>query len=566
MIRTFCLIALFPYMITTGLPQERVLPPSKKMVAPADTSRVEAKTGNKKEPDLELPDVLILGQDRAIRVSEEKRDLSPVSPSLLRPGSTAEPVSVWFSRQETKPALQGELSRIDRLTWAAVGGGGYTSFNLEGGHWRRLELGNYRIQGRFESSRGQFDNSQFQEGGLSGLLSYELAPRVTGNLSASMDLYGRGLHGARYAEKTTRSARRGNLGADLRYDINGLSDSELGFELGGTSVRSDTSSRRIDSSDDFWYRLYFGYTARLAKLQIKTTGSYKRDSLKPFHDSTSSKSAFGEIALETRTALSKGVSALVGLAYQSAGMDSAENAARFSPYGRLNLMPGNSLGLVVSFSTGYEFRTYSDYWLENPYLAHREISLIPNESRFALQGDFGLQLSQKMRLKIGFGRKWMEKLAYWESDANTGFFAVRTLEQPVLTQMEVGFDAELSERTRMSASFITYADRVDIQGGRTNVDQIPYRPDFRLPIRASIELLSGMTLALQADITGKRLTQLVDQSRLPAFGLLDATLSKDFGTISAVLMARNILDSDYVIWERYREMGVHILLGLRAKW
>ncbi len=547
--------------------QGKVEPPPTKITIPSDTTKVKHEKEKKNQSgdsELNLPDVLILGKNRVVRTAAGKKNLNPESPTIVRPGHVYEPISIWFKRDTNKPELTEGLANLDRLTWARLQAGGYATLNVDAGHWRKINQGNVRIQGWLDRSNGQFHNSRYSRGGLAGKISYELAPSVTGTAHGKYALFRRGLHGATLDDFTRRSGS-GNFGADLRYDVTKLSDGKLGFDIGGASVQSDTNSTRFDKTDDFWYKLYFGYTAQLAGIQITTSGNYVRDFFKLLADSVSTKSSLGEIGIEALSSISSAITAIVGVKYQSTSTDSFTTESRFSPHGRINFMPTNHIGLTTSFFTGQHFKTFTDWWKENPYISHA-IPLRPDDIQFGFGLASDLEILPGVKLHGEVRRSWYNRFFYWEQNTDSRLINLNEIDKIELTELQIGVTAQLNDRTRLQISFISYSDKLDSTAAVSNLDRIPYRPDFRLPVRASIKLLQGMVLTLRADIYGPRRNHLNANSRLPGFALMHASLTKDFGKkFSAILTARNLLDSEYVIWENYPETGVNVLAGLRAK-
>jgi len=547
--------------------QDKVTPPPTRMTLPEDTTRVKKETKGKldaQKPQLELPDVLIFGQDKSIRMSGKKENLRPESPTLIQPTSPYEPISIWFRQQSQKPGLEQQRGQVDKLNWLMLQAGGYTSILADAGHWQRLQKGHYRLRGWLDRSNGQYNNSNYAQAGLSGKLNYEMAPRVTGTVRANFAHHSRGLHGAVINDFTRRTST-GSFGADLLYDIAKLSDGHIGFEIGGTSLQSDTNSVRYDKTSDFWYQLEFGYTAQWRGIQWSTMGNYKRETFETLQDSTNLKTSLGDISLEALTPLSSSLTALFGLSYQNTTVDTVSIHSRVSPYFKLNFMPNNRIGLTGEIYTGYQLKTFTQWWHENPYLSHR-IPLAPEETNFSLNLKTEIELTRGLRLFAAFARQWLKTAYYWQLDPQLNLINLIQIDKPELTQSQFGVVVDLGHRTRLQAFFINYSDRIDVQDNLPEIGRIPYRPDYRIPVRATVQLLSDMFLTLQADIYGPRKKNLLSDDRLPAFALMHARLEKGIGEkFSLVVNVRNLLDANYVIWENYPEMGVHVLMGLRAK-
>jgi outer membrane receptor protein involved in Fe transport len=55
------------------------------------------------------------------------------------------------------------------------------------------------------------------------------------------------------------------------------------------------------------------------------------------------------------------------------------------------------------------------------------------------------------------------------------------------------------------------------------------------------------------------------KQRLPAFAVLQASLTKEFDHFAALVTIKNLLDTDYVIWENYPETGLTAMAGIMAK-
>ncbi len=558
---------LFLMFLGVAGAQDKPVPPPPKIQLPSDTTRTTTGDGTKidaEKPSMELPDVLIKGRDRAVRDVEAKKDLKPESPTLVQPDSPYEPVSAWFKQDAVKPKLGNEAGGVQKMTWGSLQAGGYTTIIADAGHWQKTDPGSYRAYGWLDRSSGQYKNSAYAGGGVSGEINYEMAPQVTGNATARLEMFSRGMHGAVIPDMK-RGGSTGRFGADLQYDVTKISGAGVGFEIGGTGMRSDTSSVIYDKSSDFWYNMFFDYSTQLGRVQLTASGNFLRDAFKLEQDSVSTKSAAGGIGLEAFSKISNTVTAALGVKFEMTDTDDMKQKSRLSPYGRINVISGNEIGLTALFSTGYDFKTFSDWHAANPYLAHA-VPLHAAEDNFALRVEAGYQMMPFLKVSGAFSRTWKENIFFWQADPLTGFIELQEIPDPELTEIQLGVVAKVNERTRLEAFYIGYSDKIDAEISIPEINGIPYRPDFRLPVRANIELLPDMMLTVEADVYGERRSRFNSEDRLPAFGLMHADVSKTFmQKYTAMLSVRNLLDADYVMWEGYPETGVFILLGLRAK-
>ena len=567
-LKTFLLAEIIWLSVTPfAFGQKKIAPPPSKIVLPSDTSKVRHKQPEKLEaakPDLELPDVMVYGTDRAMRTAGQKRVAQPEPVILLQPGSPYEPISTWFSRETEKPQLEGESRSIDRKTSVALSGGGYTTLLLDGVHFQKIQQGNYRLRAWMERSDGEFANSRYARGALSGKVGYVLSPKAMVLAHANLGLDSYGLHGAVH-EDFGRRVLSGSLGGEVQYDIDRLADGKLGFELGGLSLDSDTTSESLSGTNDFWYKLDFGYVADLSGVRIGVYGDFLRETFSVKEDSVDTENSIAQIGIEGEKQFSRQFTASLGLKYQKAAFNLQEDKAVVAPYAKFNLMPGAHWGLSLKLYTGLEYQTYSNRWSMNRYLEHR-VPFTPQNTKIGIESDIEFELFDGLRLRGTFSRRWLENAWYWQRNENTGLFELDCLDDIRFTKFELGVIAEISSKTRVQFALASYSDRLEDDDPLGTFGRFPYRPEMRIPARVSIQLLEDAYIELEADIVGKRPSRLDSLETLPSFGRMQAKLSKDFGKrFTALVIARNLLDADYAIWEGYPQMGVHVLFGVRAR-
>ncbi len=546
--------------------------PRTDITVPSDTTQYQTpdKKPEPKDPKLELPDVLILGKDQYHRTVKDKKEVAPESPSLIRKEAAYEPMSTWFRREQSKPHFDKTDSLSIRQAWAKVVGGSFLTFQGDGGYWQRLAQGDVAAYAWFDRSEGQFHNSKYGEGGLSGTFSYNVAPKVKALFKADYSRYGRGLQKRGYfTDDAKRTAGAGLFAAQLQYDVNKISDGNIGAEFGGVNVTSDTSGTDIDKSKNFYYDVHFDYTIQIKKTQVQAKGQYIRETLNTDADSLESQSGFGFIGLEVLQPISTLYSIAIGTDAQFFSLDTLVSKSRFSPYARMNAVPNEKIGLSLHLSTGLSQSTYKDSWQNNFYLAHR-VPMQPAEEKFGIKLKADVAASEQIKFKGSYHRQWMDKLFYWQADTSTGLIYLNPIKDTKLTEIEIGVLAELSPKTRLQASYIEYADVVsgikDSLNTGAKLNRLPYRPDFRVPIRASIQLLPQMNLTLTADVIGKRHKELLSDATLPTFALFHLDLKYNvLDNVTALVSVRNLLDAQYSLWQGYNEMGITVLGGVRAQ-
>lgn len=564
------IVSLFFIFSTVIYPQRST--PTTNIDVPSDTTKYQApeKKPEPKDPKLELPDVLILGKDQYHRTVKNKKEVAPESPSLIRKEAAYEPMSTWFRRDQVKPHFDTTDSLKIRQAWAKLIGGSYLTFQGDGGYWQRLPQGDVAAYAWFDRSEGQFHNSKYGEGGLSGTFSYNVAPKVKALFKADYSRHGIGLQRNGYRlDNAKKTAGAGLFSADLQYDVNKISDGNLGVEFGGVNVTSDTANTVIDKSKDFYYDVHFDYTMQIKNTQFKAKGQYIRETLNTTMDSTDSQTGFGTIGLEVLQPISTVFSIAAGADFQHFSQDTLTAQSRVSPYARINAVPSERIGLSLHLSTGYKHTTYKNYWQSNYYLSHR-LPMQPAEENFGIKLKADVAITEQIKFRGGYSRQWMKEMFYWQADTTTRLINLNSIKDTKLSEIEIGVVAELSEKTRLQASYIDYADVIpdvadSLQIG-ANLSRLPYRPDFRLPIRASIQLLPQMNLTLTADVIGKRRKNITTAATFPTYALFHVDLKYNvLDNITALLSVRNLLDAKYNVWEGYDEMGIVVLGGVRAQ-
>lgn len=568
-------IPFFALLFVLPVYSQKKSAPKTSFDLPTDSTATKSAPEKKvesKEPELELPDVLILGKDSYRRKTGNKKTI-PESPALMQPDSPYDPVTTWFRKQAEKPQAGPRSDRATRRTWSGLKGGSFTTILADIGHWQKFSDGSFRAHGHFNRSTGQFKNSQFSRGALDGQIEVNLSPQATSLIEGSYALDQYGLHDVGYFSNSgLRTATTGQFSGDLLFTPNSFSEGRIGFSVHNLSLQSDTSDTKINVTDDFWYNAHFDYIAHLGKTQVCATGHFLRESFETRNDTSALKNSFGEIGAEVIHPFTRSISAALGARYQSTTTDTLSTKARLAPFARVNFMPSNGFGVSALVSTGYRYNTFFQWWNQNKYLAHR-VRLKPEEKNLGVQVKADLMITEKLKLQARFQREWMNRLYIWQLNApendnigaTTNLFELIKLDAR-LTEMSIGAMFEIDEKTRVEASFITFGDRVEENFVSSPIGRITYRPEFRIPVRARFKLGQGLHLESSLDIMGKRRKNITTLDSLPPFALMHAELSKQFSKhVTALVSVHNLFDAEYVLWEHYKETGIQMLAGVRAQ-
>lgn len=548
--------------------QEKEKPSPTPLPIASDTTRADslatAERTDTDKPEMELPEVLILGESRSVRLRESKEQRVPDNPQLVKPDAPSETIDTWFQLQDEKPELQQAATGVNRLTWGGLRGGSFTTLNGVFGHWQELEKGTLSGRAWMDRSAGAFENSQYTQGGVAANGTVNFSKYLRSSLAGEFGLYGRGLHGASFPD-TRRDVRLGDINGTLQYMLSQSVTGQFGVEYGGITMESDTGDTGLSTTDNRWITGTGEFNAQFDPVQVSVNAKILNETLEA--DTLAQlATTFGSYGLEALFPVSHAISAIIGAKYETVTHDTMDNLSRVSPYGRFNITPSNRVGLTISAFTGYEYQAFLQNWEINPYIAH-SAPLYPEEVTWGAIFEATVELFPGLNLLGSIGQTSYENAFYWQHDSTTGFFGIGEVNDVEVVNFDVGAHFNPTSWLTMKASFETYLasfSREDTLLSDRNY--FPFRPRARIPAELNFTLPWDLQFNIEGELIGKRRISFASSENLPVIGLLNAGLTKEFGDhITVTLDAVNILDDTYEYWLNYPEPGTQIYLGLRAK-
>ncbi len=548
--------------------QEKVKPPPTRMPVPSDSLQQPAtqypSRVRSEKSELELPEVLIQGRTQVVRIASDKETTVPDTPALVKPENPSQVISTWFQLQDTKPQVETSGPGIQRSTWGDLLGGSYATFMANAGHWQEFGSFSVHARGWLDRSAGQYRNSQYTTGGLTLQTDYHFTDRVTGTIRGDYTLTRRGLFQVEAVSPAeTRTGSSGGANAGFQFDIADNSTLQLGVDYGATRFRSDTGETALDRTTDTWYGASGEFITQLAGIQLGGSGRILMETLSRHQNDVEREGQFGEVGLETLFPVSGAVSAGLGAKYQSVRTDTS--TGRIAPYGRVNFIPGNRMGVSATISTGYEYQTFTRRRNQNPYIAH-VIPLQPEEADWRADISMDIRLSQGVSLHAGIAYARMKTLYYWHRDPQTGFFDLEDTGEVQVAETRGGVEWTPTDWLELRGTMVTYSATYPEGAAYSDVYYIPYRARMRIPLQATLRLPSDFELTLDGELSGPRSVDYTTNTELAAYNLVNATISRSFQEkVTVLLSASNILNESYTYWEQYPRMGIQIFLGVRAK-
>jgi len=545
--------------------QEGLTPPPTRIALPSDTTLTTRQALQKLEADssqIELPDVVVKGQNTSQRQVDQKRTSRSEQPKLIQPGEAYEAVSAWLRRSNEKMNA-GDSPFKDQITWLVLQAGSYTSLQARGGHWRRWRQGQIHGHGWFDQSHGQYNNSGFRQGGLTGKIEYRLSELAKGQMQFQYDRYQRGLHGA-FLHDGKRNGGQGGVDLELSVEPRPLTNLRMNMEIKGLSVNSDTSGHRLEESDDFYYYLAVGAQQVWSKWQLALQGRYLRESYDTTRDSTALVASFREVNLNAIYPFSANVQLSAGLALQGFGADSTEQINSLSPFAQVRFSPNDRFAVALQGRRGMLYQTYMQRRIENPYLSHGFL-MEPEESRFTLRLESEIAIAKTSHLDFLVAKSWMDRLLFWQQEQTTGLFE-QGRGSGSLAEIRTSFHTQPTAKTQIRLSLAGYTDQLDESNLPTNQQRVPYRPNVKMALQGRYFPAADWTLTGEVNYWSDRASRVDSDQRLPDFALIEVSVQKKLGRfIIAWLTVQNVVDSRYVLWENYTEPGFMIHSGIRAQ-
>jgi len=548
--------------------QDRATPPPTRMGVPSDSIQTAPPESpgqaSSSRPQMELPEVLIQGENRRTYIATNKESVVHETPVLLKPDAPSQVISTWFQLQESKPPIETASPDVLRSVWGEIQGGSNATFLGNLGYWQEFGQVSFHGQGWFDRTDGQYLNSQYTNGGGDIKLDYRATENFVGTVTGGYEHSNRGMHGAALAD-VSRDVNLINAGGNFQIGLSENATTNISFSTIHTQLQSDSGAAILNKTNNALYEVEGELLTQLWGMQFGVFGNLLYESLKHRQASGHAEATFGEVGIESLFPISGALSAELGVKYQTVWNEINNSSDLIAPYGRINFTPGNNIGFSAAIHTGYEYPAFSHHWKENPYIAHAT-PLLPNEIEWGAELYADVQIAPGFLVHGGIYHSRNTSLQYWQRVDSTGFFNRMAAKDVRLTELQAGIDWQLGEFINLRGSLETYTAQYPSDSPFAGVYYIPYRPWVRLPMQATITLPSEFELTVDGLISEKRNVDFNSLMQLPRYGLLSATISRTFGENYTVsLTGRNLLNTNYEIWEQYTEPGIQIFLGFRAK-
>ncbi len=542
--------------------------PPKKMTIPADSLQQPAgKEKQKKEPAapqpderLQLPEVLIYGKDASRRVAGKKITISPDRPELVTPEAMYEPLNVEElqkgQREEPTPADEQKNRQVELMAF----GGQFDQFGAQARYWQRFASRDLGLDVQFARTYGQFVNSSKETGHLQMQLGLRSSEHTEWRFRGLLTKGRWGLYGA--AEPQTDRDNTGvGLGVRANYQPESEFTADLSLDIDFQSFADKLADTTRFEADLFQFRA----GAKIQKSFESSDLSLEFASL-----SDRWKAQAGEQSRSwQRYRVVWGVMPYRWFSLQLApgvtvAREDTMRQSRFSPQVKAVLSLKKSIVATAQFQKGWTYTPWEERLAGNGYLSLNTTNRL-QDVRWALIGELNWAIGKNTVLRAAIERKRVDNLQYFERDS-LGTFAAAVVDAE-LGRLSIGLDVQLSSQFSLSVAWNSLDDRVRSGDRFLAVLDIPYRPEMEVPVMLTYRPGEHWQIDVQALWIGARKVRLLQNERLPAYVDVGAQIRWRFtGSTSLFVQIKNLLDENYAVWQGYRELGLHLMAGLQAKW
>jgi hypothetical protein len=451
------------------------------------------------------------------------------------------------------------------------GGSGWCA----GGWWQAVSGFDFGVEAAGSRLVGQFENSQKDDLSLGFRLGLSPAAsnqwRLYAQYAASdYGLYGSALpgHSREFVATAAKLTGQFELASGLKTLL------EADFEKGDLRDAADSLAAALLDIDNTYYALSGELSRNFAnselRLRAKTLGDRVRTTA-----NDSAEINWHAANLSYNFALSKKISAELSADWTAIKIDGGRTESKLRPGVRLFFAPSQKLIATASYNSGFEYLPWKNALSANPYLANATRPL-PEKIDWKVAVKIDWQVTKSFIFKAKYENMQVDGYNYFTRDS-LGTFGLQTGEFK-LGLASIGGRLHFSDDVKFEFSLNIFDDAFLVGDGNYNtIFDIPYRGEFRAPLKIEITPVENLTVETNLAWIGARRTTLLPVElpdsqtgrfqELPAYLYASFLANYQIGEhFEAFGQLNNLFDDRYESWQGYQEMGMNGLLGLHYRW
>jgi hypothetical protein len=524
-----------------------------------DTSKVATKNNSR----IQLPDVLIYGEDRSKRLSGTK--LSPLESEakIVAPAADYQPSFQQGDNQ--KHSFLSESSKFTSRKMVQLNYGKFQQLETKAGWWQETDKINFGLHGGYSRSDGQFENSQIDLGQINGQIAGYITEDLSLKSKGDYQYFDYGLYGAKI-----NNLKRKNTGSD--FTISGTwsqidkFSTEFGLNIQNNNFEDKDSTNKSFAFSDSEFSLTAKFNTKYRAAHFAVKALYCYNSFENNVQEISKTQNLFKLNPEVTFSWRQLLIFRTGLIVQNIKIADFASETFFSPDIKIIFTPTQNLGFELKVNSGYEIVSYLNSWKNNPFITS-EFEILPFKKRLQLQFGGEYQLASNINFKSDLIRTDWKNYAYWSQDKQTGLFHLKQLNNVILFSWNFMSKIDLSNVLTFKTGFHLTVDSVEKNSLSNNKTNVPYLESVSVPIRFNYKITKTADVAINFDWVGPRKTSLTNNYELPGYGLLSVRLQKQlFKNYTVFISGQNLLDQKHEQWENYPGRGIYFETGLRGSW
>ncbi len=545
------------FLVTTSLHSQT------KTTLPDTTKKPTQKLEPKEEkPKLELPDVLIYGTDRSIRVTGDKLEKSQEDAKLIAPTINYEPLTKDLNLENNKNYFDSQEKSLGSRTLVQLDVGKYQQFNFKAGQWEETQNYNYSIFGKYDRSNGQYDNSQYYQGAIQGQFGFRVSPNFVISTQGKFRLYDYGLYGAEI-ENLRRKKSGGKIKIDAQWSISAEQSADFSIYFQQNNCKDKDG---IDYSSKLEQRgigLVSLYQTKYRSIPIFVRSLYEYQRLDQFIADSIRTQNYFQLKSWTSFKIKNYLIIKPTILFENLDVNDSLSQYLVSPDIEIIAMSTPKFGVLLKASREYLPINYTEICEKNPFISSKT-NFVPMKKEMELKLGIEYKFSSQLSLKGEIIRQSWKKYAYWYREPKIGLFQLNSLNKATLTilnfQSKFTFSSKLNVDAGIQINFNSSKDD-------SITNHLPYLERFRIPFNLEYKIDKTTQASLKIQLIGPRYADLKNNEKLSSIGLLSVYLEKQLiKNISVFVEGNNLTNQKYEIWQKYPSMGFYFGAGLRGSW
>jgi len=442
--------------------------------------------------------------------------------------------------------------------------GKFQQVNASAGWWQETDRLNFGLVGGYSRSDGQFQNSQFSNGKISGQVGGQISPDLTIKAKGNYRIFDYGLFGAEIND-----LKRKNQGSSINISgqWNGEKNQSAKVEVFRNNKNfndKDSTSTATEFSDSE-FGLNANYKTKIKTTNVSISGYYYHNNFDNNLLKTSEIQNYFLLKPEVTYAIKQQFIFRAGLVFQDLEIGDLISETLFSPEVEIIFTPSQKVGFNVKASRGFTPMNYYSWWQKNPFITNQFSPLVMKKNS---EVQFGVEYSPStsVTFKTNLNRQVWGNYAYWSRNS-IGLFQLNRLDNVSLYNWNLLTEYNITSNLKLEAGLRMIFDSIEDDTLSVSGGGLPYQEKLYCPINLNYQINQSFSAAILFSWIGPRKISFLSDDEFAGFGLLSVELQKElFDHFSIHLAGKNLLNQKYFLWQNYQEMGIYFEVGFKGNW